>query len=256
LIPDGLLEGLEDNGIALSEDLHVEPRSPKAERGETGRWVLVDLGNKEKYSIVEAGPNTRVHEWDNWYDFPGSYWVAGQVIRDGPRLIWQEKQLSDLDRGEPWRWFYFVHMMVGHHGVFSLTPIWLLSVLGLILLSLDRTRQLHVFALAVALISIVVIAFYVTRPELQRNYGGVSCGFRWLIWLAPLWLVAMIAALDWIGGGERDRSLWWIVALALLLLSAVSVSYAALDPWSHPWVYQYWKYLEWPVSSHDLLGPG
>jgi hypothetical protein len=124
------------------------------------------------------------------------------------------------------------------------------------LLVINRHRELHVFGWMVAAISLVVMAFYVSRPELQRNYGGVTCGLRWLLWLAPLWLVAMIPAVDWIGGGERDRRVWWSLALFLLLLSAVTSAYAALDPWTHPWIYQYLEYLGVPLSTRDVLLPG
>ncbi len=33
---------------------------------------------------------------------------------------------------------YALHVLVGHHGIFSLTPIWLLSVLAGIVLLLAR----------------------------------------------------------------------------------------------------------------------
>jgi hypothetical protein len=35
-----------------------------------------------------------------------------------------------VDRGEPSPANYALHVLVGHHGVFSLTPVWLLTVLG------------------------------------------------------------------------------------------------------------------------------
>ena len=51
---------------------------------------------------------------DNWYDYPGSYWSNRQGI----------------DQGEKSPAVYSLHVLVGHHGIFSLTPIWLLSLLG------------------------------------------------------------------------------------------------------------------------------
>jgi hypothetical protein len=269
-IPQSLRDSMQGAGIDLSPDIRVEPRLPQENNGETWRWVLIDLENREKYSVVQTDREEKdesgtakivstvsVYDWDNWYDFPGSYWVRGEGKEmGGGRLAWVKKELPGVDRGEPSRLVYFFHMMIGHHGIFSLTPIWILSLVGLIALALNRTRDLHVFAIAVALISVVVIAFYIARPEIQRNYGGVSCGVRWLIWLAPLWLVTMIPVVDWIGGGERDRIFWWVVALVLLLISALTASYASHDPWTHPWLYQYWEYLQWPLSSHDIMPPG
>ncbi len=35
-----------------------------------------------------------------------------------------------MDRGEPSHAVYIFHSLVGHHGIFSLTPFWLLSVVG------------------------------------------------------------------------------------------------------------------------------
>ena len=35
-----------------------------------------------------------------------------------------------IDRGEPSPAVYALHVLVGHHGIFSLTPIWLLSAWG------------------------------------------------------------------------------------------------------------------------------
>jgi hypothetical protein len=240
--PEELRKRLAEKGVELPEEVVIEARQAKPGRPDTRRWVLIDPVADERYSIVQEGAQTRVHAWDNWYDFPGSYWEGGN--------------LRGVDAGEPSRSWYLFHMLVGHHGLFSLTPVWILSLIGIVVLVANPKRDLQAFGIMVAVISLVVIAFYVTRPEIQRNYGGVSCGLRWLLWLAPLWLVAMTPVVDWIGGGERDRSLWWGLALILLLLSAVTAAYAAQNPWVDPWIYQYWQYLEWPVNSRDLLLPG
>ncbi len=57
---------------------------------------------------------------DNWYAY--SY-TAGGVERDS---YWLDRQ--GIDRGEPTRLLYAVHVLVGHHGIFSLTPVWLMSM--------------------------------------------------------------------------------------------------------------------------------
>ena len=46
-----------------------------------------------------------------------------------------------IDRGEPSVAHYALHAPVGHHGIFSLTPVWLLSVWGLALLWQKRTAR-------------------------------------------------------------------------------------------------------------------
>jgi hypothetical protein len=96
-------------------------------------------------------------------------------------------------------------------------------------------------AAAVLLLSLVCLAFYLARPLEDRNYGGVACGFRWMFWFAPLWLLVMVPAADAIA----TRPAWRCVALGLLLVSVTSAAYASLNPWSHPWLYEYWSSLGW-----------
>jgi hypothetical protein len=80
-----------------------------------------------------------------------------------------------------------------------------------------------------------VLAFYLSRPQLDRNYGGTSSGFRWAFWLAPLWATAAVPAADRLASSRAGRGL----ALALLALSVVSVAYPTWSPWTIPWL-QHW----------------
>ena len=89
--------------------------------------------------------------------------------------------------------------------------------------------------------SLACLAFYIARPQLDRNYGGMASGFRWVFWLAPVWLVAMIPAADAMAGRRWMR---WL-ALLLLLVSVLSVSYPLWNPWTSPWLMDYLKYLRW-----------
>ena len=103
---------------------------------------------------------------------------------------------SPVDQGEPSRAVYAFHALIGHHGIFSLTPVWLLRLVGLAMLCLRRSwaGELGWFIL---ILSAVCITFYLLRPLDDRNYGGMTSGFRWVFWFAPLWLVAMLPAADW-----------------------------------------------------------
>jgi hypothetical protein len=91
------------------------------------------------------------------------------------------------------------------------------------------------------LITVVVLAFYLTRPQIDRNYGGGTCCLRWLIWLTPLWLLTLLPAAAWL-----SRS-WWgrTVLVAILAISVFSAHYAADNPWSHPWIFDYWTAMGW-----------
>ena len=56
---------------------------------------------------------------------------------------------------------YAFHVLVGHHGIFSLSPIWLLSIAGLGMLCASKDRGWREWGLAIAAVSIVCVAFYI-----------------------------------------------------------------------------------------------
>jgi hypothetical protein len=161
---------------------------------------------------------------DHWYDY--SYMRGGQ-LRDS---YWRNP--VGIDRGEPNAAVYVLHATIGHHGIFSLTPIWLLSIWGLWLL---WRKDWQLLALYIALLSAVCLAFYLGRPQIDRNYGGMTSGFRWMFWFAPLWLVALLPAADRLTCCRGGR----IFAAILLALSVMSASYPTWNPWTHPWLWDF-----------------
>jgi hypothetical protein len=168
---------------------------------------------------------------DNWYDY--TYTRGGQARES----YWRNP--AGLDRGEPSAARYALHVTIGHHGIFSLTPIWILSFAGVVLLARDqRWRGLAAF---IALLSLVCLAFYLSRPEIDRNYGGMTSGFRWMFWLAPLWLVALVPAADWLGRRRVGR----FAALVLLAVSVMAASYPTWNPWTQPWLWNLLTYMGW-----------
>jgi len=133
-------------------------------------------------------------------------------------------------------------VLVGHHGILSLTPAWLLVVPGLLLLGLRRDdRGAADIARAIALVSLAVIVFYLARPEPDRNYGGTVSGFRWAFWLAPLWVAGTLPAADLLARGRLGRGL----AIVLLFLSVMSVAYPTWNPWTPPWLEQLLRHCGW-----------
>ncbi|MBI3836400.1 MAG: hypothetical protein HY288_00520 [Planctomycetia bacterium] len=168
---------------------------------------------------------------DNWYDY--SYLKDGK-LRDS---YWSNP--VGIDRGEPSVARYALHATIGHHGIFSLTPVWLLTLWGLALMWRDRRhRELATF---VAILSLVCLVFYLSRPQVDRNYGGMTSGLRWMFWFAPLWLVALLPAADRLAASRPGRGF----ALVLLALSVMSASYPTWNPWTHPWLWNALNYLGW-----------
>jgi len=170
------------------------------------------------------------HVEGGWYDF--QYRRAGKVVDS----YWKATTAkSAIDRGEPSIPTYAFHVLIGHHGVFSLTPIWLLSLAGIAMTLLRpgaATRGGVPLAMSILACTVVCLAFYVTRPLEDRNYGGMATGFRWALWLAPLWLASMLPAAD----GLAQTRIRRIVAAVLLGLSVLSASYPTWNPWTQPWL--------------------
>src|SRR5262249_29481209 len=70
---------------------------------------------------------------DPWYEYPGSHW-----LRPGPGQV---KHGIDFAREHESVYAYAFNCLVGHHGLFSLTPIWLLSFAAMIRRSFSRRRE-------------------------------------------------------------------------------------------------------------------
>jgi hypothetical protein len=160
---------------------------------------------------------------DNWYDYPGSYWSNRQGI----------------DQAEKSAATYSLHVLVGHHGIFSLTPIWLLSLLGGAIWLFRGTGQLKLLTFAALAVTLVCLVFYVWWPGVDRNYGGNASAFRWVFWLAPLWFMLMAPAADLLSYRRWTRA----AGLLLLLFSVLSASYPTWNPWSSPWIMNFMGYL-------------
>jgi hypothetical protein len=184
-----------------------------------GRWIIWDRDGQDRLAVQYHGNKASIHEWNNWYDYSGTHWVPSKSL--------------GFDAGEPSRLVYAFQLLIGHHGVFSLTPIWLLSIWGGILLWRDGNPFVRRVTAAILLISLVVFMFYVMRPLRDRNYGGNCCGPRWLFWLIPFWFYLALAPLDRLAIQPGRRQL----ANLLLLLSVVTSIYAFTNPWQPPWLY-------------------
>lgn len=160
-----------------------------------------------------------------WYEFEGSHWRRPNPgeVRNG----------IDFARYKETRLDYAFHVLAGHHGWFSLCPIWLLAGVPMIWLCFRRpSPEGYPWFLAPmsVLISAVVIAFYLLKSD---NYGGWTVGPRWLMWLTPLWLMFLLPAADRLATFRFGR----VTAYACLAVSVVSAHYSPWNPWRHPWIY-------------------
>ncbi|MBI1916665.1 MAG: hypothetical protein HYS12_18310 [Planctomycetes bacterium] len=156
----------------------------------------------------------------DWYQYEGSHWGKDpDPVKPG----------IDFARLKEDRLTYAFHVLVGHHGLFSLTPIFLLAVIGMLW---GIARLWAGLAGLTLVLTVIVVGFYLIKSD---NYGGWTAGPRWLMWLTPFWLLAMLPVVDRLGKSRGGRAL----AYLLLAVSVMSMSYPAWNPWRHPWIYRF-----------------
>ncbi|MBL8816506.1 MAG: hypothetical protein JNL58_10785 [Planctomyces sp.] len=169
-----------------------------------------------------------------------------EYIHNGVPSYWMNPQ--DLDANtESWTTYLF-HCLLGHHGLFSLTPALLLIIPGFYCLlfcqpnaasSSTQNEQtppqstlLRPVLLIGALLSTVTLTFYLTRTA-NYNYGGNSVALRWMLWLTPFWWLMMVPALEFL---LRTKKTQWL-CLLLLAGSIFTVSWSHNRPWKPSWLY-------------------
>ncbi len=116
---------------------------------------------------------------------------------------------GDIDALREPKTIYAWNVLFGHHGLFSMTPIFLFAAweLGRSLL-----RRRYVAESLVALGCLVAfLTFFIVRT---RNYGGWSVGMRWLIPVMPLLLLYFGM---WVDRVQLTKRLWALVLPALLV---------------------------------------
>lgn len=195
----------------------------------------------------------------DWYVYV--YYPAGRPRVPSSAMISHWANRSGIDRGEPSKARYAFHSTVGLRGVFSLTPIWLLSLFGILiwLFANDKISQsespvecegpdvsqiekahrairgfARTLALIAATLTVVFFVFFLTRDQGDRNYGGICCCPRWFFPLAPILIPCMLPALEVV----RESKIRRAIAYLLLFWSVVSAFYPTWSPWVSPWLYQ------------------
>jgi hypothetical protein len=178
-----------------------------------------------------------------WYNFEGSHWAK----RGTP-------QATGIDFNDEPTTTYAFHLFLGHHGWFSLTPVWFVAAVGLAVAGIRSAPAVRavfgkakgtgwtweMFAAMTLVVSVVVFVFYLTRTQ-SYNYGGNTSGPRWLFWLIPLWALYLAPAADRLGRSAVGR----LLGAALLGLSVLSVFYPAWNPWRNPWILQLMEFTGW-----------
>lgn len=163
---------------------------------------------------------------------------------EGIPSYWSNPQGLDRNLDSPL--MYFVHCTIGHHGLLSLTPVWLLTLVGWFGWHRWPECRQRTMLLVGAGLTAIVIGFYLTRTQ-NYNYGGNSVALRWMLWLMPLWLIAMIPVFDaW--GSRRG---FQIFSSILLAASVISAQLPGSNPWQSTWLLtlmEKWKWVDYSES--------
>jgi hypothetical protein len=141
------------------------------------------------------------------YKYPGSYWNAPKGIDalDEPRLT------------------YLYNIMLGHHGLISMTPVIAFALWAMCRAIWKRTQFLPE-ALTVFVPLVIMTVFYTLTT---KNYGGVCVGFRWLMPITSL-LLAFVPI--WLAN-NRSRIAYGVFVLAAFV-GQFHAFHGLHDPWS------------------------
>ncbi len=150
-----------------------------------------------------------------------------QYVHNGVPSYWMNPQGIDAG-GEP-RVTYLLNCLIGHHGILSLSPVFLLTIAGWIGSRRWPDFPLRPFSLLGLGLTVWMLLFIALTTN---NYGGNTSGLRWVFWLIPFWLLSMIAVIDEWGHRKAFRA----AACLLLAVSVYSASSPRSNPWRPPWM--------------------
>jgi hypothetical protein len=172
------------------------------------------------FTWISTGSVLPVYLQKELYFYEGSYWL----------------RMTGIDALREPKIIYFFHMLLGHHGYFSMTPVLILGAWELIR-SLHRRHPRFAEAMVIGIPTLLCMLALGIRT---RNYGGICFGFRWLILTMPLMLLFVAA---WL---ERIQSCWWrVVFLILFVIGCLHTGDALRGTWRFSMWHQYFEQAGW-----------
>jgi hypothetical protein len=151
-------------------------------------------------------------------------------LKDFADNYFRQKRTGIDGLNEP-KHIYGFNVLFGHHGLFSMTPLFFLSAWEII--RSIRFRRFLPETLLVASLVLVITSFYIFK---SRNYGGWSVGMRHMVPIMPLLVLYFGLWLD------RVRLTQWVWAgvLAAFSVSAFHVQDGLTSPFQfsvwHNWL--------------------
>lgn len=174
--------------------------------------------------------------WKPFYMYYGTEKYL--YVVDGIPSYWHDPRGMDQNLDSPLG--YFLHCTIGHHGIFSLSPIFLVTLLSWLRPSWSRRTRLWPAVLLGLSLTAIVLGFYLTRTQ-NYNYGGNTFGLRWMIWLTPFWILALVPALEHV----LSKRAGFVAFVLLLGVSCFSSFTAARNPWGPSWLFNRMQAAGW-----------
>jgi hypothetical protein len=116
------------------------------------------------------------------------------------------KNAGGIDGLKEPKYIYAFNTLLGHHGLFSMTPLYVFGLYELI--RSIKVRRLLGVSLVCAVTILGFLGFFIFRT---RNYGGWCVGMRWFVPIMPLLLLYFGL---WVDRVRLSRPLWTAVLLA------------------------------------------
>lgn len=134
------------------------------------------------------------------YEYAGSYWTT-------------PLDLDYFDKHPEPRAVYLGHMLFGHHGIFSLSPIFLFAMAGI------ATRMGSRFYRAIALfLATLIIAGLAVGYRYYKYQSIDPFQLSWLFWLLPLWLMLIPGGIDPRTNPGKAVGAWLAMILSVVVV--------------------------------------
>lgn len=176
-------------------------------------------------TYISSGSLIPIYARRDLYDYPGSYW----------------NNEGGIDALREPKHIYAFHALLGHHGLFSMTPVFAFAAFELVR-TLRKKLPYAAEALFTVAASGVLILFYIFY---SHNYGGWCVGMRWFVPFMPFLL--LFTGL-WL---ERTQLKNWTL---MLFLGAFAVSqFNVQDALTSPFQFSRWhNWLEGQPNRHRV----
>lgn len=168
-------------------------------------------------TLIITGSLLPIYLRPDLYQFAGAYW----------------QNPVGIDALHEPKYIYFFHIILGHHGFLSMTPVFFLAGWS-IWTSISHKTCRYAEALVIGVPLTVTVLFLGIKT---RNYGGICAGLRWMIVVMPL---LFLFVTEWIDRHRSGRALILLAILTMIGLAVmVDIPWANAGPWHHSGWHKY-----------------